>query len=224
MAALQGYHADVFITSTPSVGVTADTVYNDISANVPGQAALTCWATSLPAQRYLDPSVAATFQTSPDGTTWSSATPDHIEAGFIRWNTPLAAGSHVRIVSGNYFPYAHMGGSNEWTMTPSIVMHDVTEFGNAAKQYKTGLLDTTVSVKRFWFDHTLTDALTGGTLLILALYVNASGQPAGPRYECMAYIKDDAVKSAVAGIIEESVNFQVHAPSGLTNSVWFLSN
>jgi len=224
MAALQGLHADVFVTSTPGVAVT-DEAMTDISANVPGQAVRTCYAVTNAVKRYFDPTATNTFTISLDGgTTWNPVTPDHVEAGFIRFNASQQASpaAMFRFHSGNYLPYAHMGGSNEWTMTPSVAMIDVTEFGSTSKQYKIGLQDATVSVKRYWFDDSMRSTM--GNLLILALYVNAASQPAGPRYECLAYLKDDALKAAVAGVIEESLNFQVQAPSGATNSVWFLSN
>ena len=228
MAALQGLHADVFITSTPSVNVTANTVYNDISANVGGSGAaneypaLSCWASSIAAQRYLDPTVAPVIQTSPDGVTWTTVAPDHIEPGFVRWDTTRPA--HVRISSGKYLPYAHMAGSNEWTLSPKMNMVDVTEFGLLSKTYFTTIQEASVSVKKFWVDHTLTDLLVAGTVLILVLYVNAAGQPAGPRYECFAFIKDDSIKAASSDVIRDSLNFQVQAASGATNSVWFLNN
>lgn len=225
MAALQGRHADVFVTSTPNVAVTANTLYTDISANVGGSgaaneyAAGTCWASSIAAQRYLDPTAAVQMQTSTDGVTWNNATPDHFEVGFVRFNVAV---THVRISSGFYLPYAHMAGSSEWTLTPSVAMVDVTEFGMTAKQYKTTLQDATVSIKKFWVDDTL--RATMGNMLILALYVNAAAQPAGPRYECLAFLKDEQIKAGIASVIDATLNFQVHAPSGATNSVWFLNN
>jgi len=224
VAALQGLHADVFVTSTPGVAVT-DEAMSDISANVPGQLVRTCYAVTNAVKRYFDPTAVNTFTISLDsGTTWNPVTPDHVEAGFIRFNASqqAAPAAQFRFHSGNYLPYAHMAGSNEWTLTPSVAMADITEFGALAKTYKTTLQDASVSVKKFWVDDTL--RATMGNLLILALYVNAAGQPAGPRYECLAFLKDEQLKAAVAGIIDNTLNFQVHAPSGATNSVWFLSN
>lgn len=222
MATLQGLHADFFVTSGAAVAIAADTAMTDISANVPGQPVRTCYANSVAAQRYFDLATPLVVQTSPDGVTWTTDTNHFQEAGFVRWASSLPVGEQVRILSGKYLPYAHLGGSHEWTLTPSVALIDITEFGDVAKKYQSAMMDATASCKHFWIDDTMRSTM--GNLMVLALFVHGTSAPAGPRYECLAFLKDDGIKVSAAGVIEEALNFQIQSPAGLTNPVWFLSN
>lgn len=213
MTALAGKRADFYITSGAPVAYSAGEAMSDVSALVPGAAVRTIYSVTNAVKRYFDPAAALTFERSLNsGGAWSGVVPDYVGAGVIRFNASQQSSpaAMFRVASGNYLPYARVGGGHEWDLNPVGLILEVSEFGNTSKRHLAPpVSEGTVTLKRWYYDDTMR-ALLGG-LLVVVLYVNASAQPAAPRYECLARMRSDSVKTAIANAIGEDLTFEVES-------------
>jgi len=100
---------------------------------------------------------------------------------------------------------------DEWTFTPSIAMHEKSKFGDSAKNFLTGLVDGTISLKG---RHDQTDTLgqaalwtafLAGTTVTIYMETDATGNHG---YTVTALIKDLQIKAAVAGLVDITINLQ----------------
>lgn len=209
MTAFVGKKSDIYITSGASVAYPANDPLSDVSANVPGALVRTVYQVTATARRYFDTIAVPAFQRSLDsGATWNAVTPDFVDAGTIRFiaSQQAAPAAQFRVSSGNYLPYARVGGGNEWGVTAAIDIYDATEFMNTSKHHVVGVDATTIQLKRFWLDDSVRSLI--GTKFVLILFIDATTQPTGPRYEVLATMKDDQIKTPVKGTIDEAINFE----------------
>jgi len=214
MATVKGKLSDVYVTSGASVSMPTEPM-SDIAAS--GFAARTTYAVTNAVKRYFDPATPLVIQQSLDsGATWNAVTPSLVAAGYVQFTTarqlsPLAM---IRVLSGNYLPYAKVIGGHEWDLTTDVAVLDSTVFGQNSHNYTSVLLsDGVATVKRFWQDDSLRSLM--GNLMVLILYIDATTQPAGPRYEMLALLKADPIKQAVAALEEEDLTFAVNGYSAL---------
>lgn len=219
MTALVGKKSDIYITSGAAVAYPANDPMTDISANVPLAAARTCYSVTAAARRYADPNQAIVYQISLNsGGSWATTVPDIITPGFIQYNASQqsAPAAMFRVLSGFYLPFSRVGGGNEWSLSPSMDIYDATEFMQTSKHHVTGLTAYAVNLKRFWLDDSV--RALNGSQFVLILYIDATSQPAGPRYELRATMKGDQVKTPVHGTIDESIDFDAEGDAALLSA------
>jgi hypothetical protein len=205
MAVVKGKVSDVYITSGAPIAMTNEPMTGDGTRKI--------YTVTNPVKRYWDPNTALVFRQSLDsGGTWNPVVPDTVQnvGGIVtfvvaRQLSPLA---QIQVTSGSYLPFAKVAGGKEWDLNPQVALLDATVFGmNSKFHVATQVGDGTASVKRFYQDDTMR-ALLGGRL-VLVLYVDATAQPAGPRYEMFARLKQDALKTNVASLEEEDLSFDI---------------
>lgn len=218
MATSAGKRADVYVTAGAPVAMPLEAM-SDISASVPGAAVRTVYAVTNNIKRYFDRSAALAFDISLNsGVNWNPVVPDVVDAGFIRFNASqqAAPAAMFRVNSGNYLPYSRMGGGHEWEITPVLDLAESTEFMQNSKTRTATLISGSVTLDRYWLDDTMRSRF--GALLVIILYIDASTQPTGPRYELLARMKADALKAAVQGLVEEQISFEYETEPSFRSS------
>ncbi len=213
MAAIQGYEASLLISSPPSLALPADLALQDS-----GDHTTFVISSANAAYRYWDPSVPMTFQTAPDGVTWSNATPATIQyvGGIIVLAAPLAGVTpSARVTTGNYYPYAVLAQITQWTFDGQMTFADNTTMtggingggGSPWRTFQPILLDGSFSVTKFWIPETalsLVQYITTGQILILS-GVEATGN----RYEGYCYDKKMQLKQDISKLVEQTLDLQV---------------
>lgn len=208
MATKTGYSADLYITSTPSVAFTAEAT----TATTP----LTVYAITNAAKRYWDRGVTVLVEFSTNGgSTWATQAAGtytlNYVGGVVTFPSAQAAGTIIR-VSGNYYPYAQLGGGKEWDLTVDGNLVDTTTFGSGGwKSFTPVIKGGTVKMSRWWLDSSMLANLANP--LVAILYVN---QAAGTRYDGFVRLKASSVKTAVAGVVDESLEFALDGAINFT--------
>lgn len=194
MAVLAGKDASIAIAAGSSTAFT-----NEATT---GNAARTIYTITNTAKRYWDPAAAITVQTSPNGSTWTTAAASTYTVGYaggtITFATALAAGSSVR-VSGSYFTSTTIGQAYEWSLDLSLDTVEVSTFASSFKQFIPALRGATASVSDYYLDSTLSDLI--GTRFIISLSTGAG------RYEGFAWITQDSLSAATGDAVGESLSF-----------------
>lgn len=214
MTASAGKKSDVYITAGASVSMPTEAM-SDIGGNFGGGAgalARTVYAVTNAVKRYFDPNTAIVFQRSLDsGGTWNAVTPDVVGVSYIQFVAQQQAAplAQFRVLSGNYLPYSRMGGGYEWDLNPVIDITEHSEFGQTSKHHLAGQSGGTVALKRWWMDDSMRSVLGG--LMVVVLYVDATSQPAAPRWECLAILNADGLKAATKGAVEEDLTFEIQS-------------
>jgi hypothetical protein len=215
MTALAGRKADFYVTSGAPIALT-DEPMSDVTANFlqfPAQLARTVYAMTNGVKRYMDVATAPVFQRSLDsGSTWPAVTPDIVEAGHIRFlaSQQAAPAAQFRVHSGNYLPYARVGGGHEWGATPAQDIKDTTEFGATSRTHTVlQLQGGPVTVKRYYLDDSIRSLL--GSLFVIVLWIDDTSQPAGPRYEAFARLRSDAIKVPTTDVESEDLTFELQS-------------
>jgi hypothetical protein len=205
MAVVKGKLSDVYITSGAAIGMVNEPLTADGTRKI--------YTVTNPVKRYWDPATPLVFRQSLDsGATWNPVVPDGVQnvGGVVTFLVArqAAPAAQIQVTSGSYLPYAKVAGGHEWDLNPQVALLDATTFGMTSHFYvQTQVADGTATVKRFYQDDAMRSLLGGR--LVLVLYVDASGQPAGPRYEMFARLKQDALKVPVAGLEEEDLSFDI---------------
>jgi len=91
-----------------------------------------------------------------------------------------------------------------------VLILEASEFGQTSHNHVgVPLAEGTAQIKRWWYDDSLRSVL--GNLMVLALYLDATSQPAGPRVEVLALLKADALKAAIAALVTEDTTFELQS-------------
>ncbi len=214
MPALQGYLANFYLSSPPSIATTNEAM-TDVGDHI-------SYVITNTAHQALDPTVAVVVQTSPDnGTTWSAITSGFIvqySIGRVKFLAANASTVQVRIASANYVVVAFLGNAKSVDITNTVDIEDTTAWTNPPSQWKTKqskLVGAAVKVNKWWVDATLMQYIGTNTLLLLVLY---NGSNPTSRYVCYGLLKTDALKIAVDKLVEEDLDFEVSGP------VYFLAS
>lgn len=202
MAALAGFRASVYITSTPSLAFTNE-AFTDAGDHK-------TYTITNAAKRYWDNTQALTVQTAPDGVTWTTVTTGFTVnycGGVVTFTNAVAGATPSVRVSGSYFPYSLFGDAKSVDLTTTLDILDVTTFSSGGwKQKLASLVTAQYKLSRWWVDHFFVNALTNKTRLVISVYTGAN---ANQRYDAFAYLKGDGIKFDVKSAHEESLDFEV---------------
>lgn len=214
MTASAGKKSDVYVTAGASVSMPLEAM-SDISANFGGGAGnlvRTIYSVTNNVKRYFDPASPLTFDISLNsGGAWTPVVPDIVGASYIQFfaSQQAAPAAMFRVNTGKYLPYSRMGGGHEWDLNPVIDIFEVSEFMQNSKHHIVGQDGGTIALKRWWLDDSMRSVLGGR--MVVSLYVDATSQPTGPRFECLAILSADGLKSAVKGAVEEDLQFEIQS-------------
>jgi hypothetical protein len=205
MTASAGKRSDVYVTAGAGVAFATEAMTLD--------AARLVYTVTNPVKRYWDPNTPIVFEESLNsGGAWNTVTPDTVQlvGGKCIFTTPrqlspLAMGR----VTGKYLPYSRMGGGHEYEIHPTIDILEATEFMQNSHRHVVAQDGGTVVLKRWYLDDSMRSVL--GSMMALVLYVDATSQPAGPRYEMFAMLKADGLKVAVKAVEEEDLSFEIQS-------------
>lgn len=200
MAAIAGLNADIYITSGSALAFSQEATTADTTE--------TRFTISDPTKRYWNPDASFTVETSPDGVTWTVVTSGYsleYAGGVVVFDT-VQTGLQVR-VSGEYFAASQLGEAKEWSLDLNTDTEDTTVFGSNWKTFTSLLKGAIASLSRWWIDGYFLENI--GSRLALVLYTDKANDK---RYEGYARIKGDSVKVAVAGLVEEELNFEFTGP------------
>lgn len=210
MAAIHGKHSQVILTSTPSLSMT-----NLVLQDSGDHKTFTVPSASS-SKRYWDNTASFTFQTSPDGTTWTNATPASVRyiSGSITFASAVSGATPgARVATGKYLPWAALAWSDMWSADVSREVKEDTRFTTGASpvQYKTyvpALLGGTFKLSGFVVDDTVTNlpTITTDTPLIASMVLDVT---TGARLECAGHLTKDSLKSPVGDLITEELDFQI---------------
>lgn len=204
MTALAGYLTNIYLTATTPIAFT-DLALTDSGDHINFQAANNA------TQRYWDPDVVITVQTSPDGTTWTTIT-NYIArfcGGKITLPSALSGATPSVRVSGSYLPTSFLGNAKSIDLKIQEDIVDTTTFQNPPSPWKTKLSllgDNDISISKWWIDTAFLGYLSHRC--VLTVYPDAASTTApNQRYECFAYLKGDSIKIAINAVTEETLDF-----------------
>lgn len=175
------------------------------------------------AKRYWDNEAVFTFESSPDGTTWSAATPANVQyiGGIITFASAIVGATpSARVASGAYLPWAALAQISEWDYELSRnIMEDTTMStdGNPTRwrTYTPGLLGATSKLSRFQVNGGLSGELTSDSLLVLSGVLDLT---TGIRMESFAKLQKQGLKIPLDGLETEDLDLQNVGP------VYFLAS
>jgi hypothetical protein len=156
------------------------------------------------AHRLLDPLTAVVVQSSPDGTTWSTASGYtlNLVGGIVTFASPVT-GRQVRLASGKYQPWILIGGANKVDFSASLDTEDVTEFNTTGTHsYLPTLMSGTVKASVWWLNTARVAALQNRDKLIVSFVL-----PTGRRLEGYCFTTDSNVQSDVKSAVKEELTF-----------------
>lgn len=201
MTATAGYKASIYVTTTPSVPVT-NVATTDAGDHM-------TYTISVAAERYWDSSQPVTVQTSPDGTSWTTASPSTYTVqycgGVIKFASAITGATPSCRVSVSYLPYSIIGSATSADIQVSVDIQDVSTLGGGAWKTKlVTLSDSTIKLTQWWIDNFYLSALSNK--MVISCY---TGVNSNQRLEGFGYIKTDGIKIDVKSPIEESIDFEV---------------
>ncbi len=213
MSAIAGFAAAVLITSQPSIALAANFALVDS-----GDHTTFAVSTGNAAYRYWDKATAMTFQTSPDGSTWTTVAPASIQyvGGKVTFGSAVSGGTpSARVTAGNYYPWAVLANVTDWSFDGERTFADSTTLsgdgaggaGSPFKVFTPLLLTGTFTLNKFWVPESsigFVADMTAATPLIISGY-----EQTGNRYEGYCFDKKLSLKTSVDKLVEESVEFQL---------------
>lgn len=222
MTAMAGKRAGFYLTNNTASVAFAQEAMTDVSANrfvgfpTPAVVLRSIYQITNSAKRFWDPTVALTMEESLDSAvSWHAVVPDSVESAggrFVFNASRQAAPAAMYRVSGSYMPWANAGGGHEWAAAPQIEVLESTEFPATSKTHTVNPLNSgSVQVKRWWLDDTMRAQMVAGAQMALVLWLDATAQPAGPRWEAFARLKASAVKIAVGALHTEDLTFELQS-------------
>lgn len=144
-----------------------------------------------------------------DGTaTTESYDIDYIN-GIIGFGTIDA--TRVITVTGAYVTPVEAATAKSFSFTGAADALETTAFQNTSKTYQPGLITATAELGRFHVsDDIFIDALLSGALTLIEYYVNDTD-----KISFYGVMTNDSVSSEVAGLIEETISYQVTTQIGV---------
>ena len=144
-----------------------------------------------------------------DGTvTTESYDIDYIN-GIIGFETIDA--TRVITVTGAYVTPVEAATAKSFSFTGSADALETTAFQNTSKTYQPGLITATAELGRFHVsDDIFIDALLAGELTLIEYYVNDTD-----KISFYGVMTNDSISSEVAGLIEETISYQVTTQIGV---------
>jgi hypothetical protein len=188
--AIKGNHADIYITGGQPLTLSDVVLSADTDRKV--------FSITDKTKRFWVPE---SIVPSLNGTPLTAGSYDiNYAGGQIICHTALGAGTVT--VDGAYFATSKLGEGKEWSVDPTVDTVECSVFGDDWKRYKPIMRGASGSISRWWVDGYFADNMDA--LIGLDLKTdNTSG------YVCYVLLTKDSIKAAVAGLIEESLDFTV---------------
>lgn len=166
-------------------------------------------------KRVLDPQIAVVVQTSPDGTTWSTAAGYTLNrlTGTVTFGSAQAAGTQIRIQSGSYLPLTSVAGSHGYSWTLTAAQLDASDFDGLAasagfaSSKLTGQFDASGTLNQ-WYqgDPFFTNALVNATVLVLELMPDRSASV--PDLLVWALLDKQQLQAALTAVGDSTIDWQ----------------
>lgn len=214
MSALAGYQGALLVTAPPSVSLPANMALVDS-----GDHQTFSVGAGNATYRYWDNTATFTFQTAPDGTTWTNATPTTVQyvSGKVVFAAPVTGATpSARVTAGKYFSYALLANVTGWTFDGQMAFGETTSLsgaigggsGSPAKTFQPLLLEGTIALTKFWVPESSVGFfayVTGGTPLIVSCVAGT-----GNRYEGYVFTQKLGIKTDVSKLVEETLDFRIN--------------
>ena len=216
--ALAGKGADIYLASgAPNAVVTQAMTSLSVAQGAANGAVIVAnqwYRPTLTARRFADPAVAPNVYyngilQAASLYTWEPA------GGIVKF---LASPGALAVTTDySYLTVAQVGGAHEWTLGLEQDLADVTTFGSSWKsKLPVGEINGSISLSRWWLDNRFLAWLTSTTdatftnvnpspRLFLSLYTDFTNNL---HYDTLATMKSDAVKAAIAGVVEEELTLE----------------
>lgn len=211
MGAILGRGAQVQLTTTPSVAMT-----NLALINLGDNKTFVVDHTS--AKRVWDDTATFVFQTSPDGTTWSSASPHDVRYvdGAIMFSSAVSGATpSARVASGKYLPSDVVISSYAWGADFTRDAKEDTRFtANQTpvlwRTFVKGVLGGTFKLSAYVVDDAVgIDFITEDMPMIATMFFDVVS---GKRLVCAGHITKESLAVAVGDPETEELDFQVTGP------------
>jgi len=211
-----GYNAGLFITSTPSVTMT-DEAMTDSGDH-------TTYNVTNSAHQAWDYSASFTVQTSPDGSTWATASAStytiNYAIGQVVFTSAVSGATpSCRIASGYYFTIAFLAGVTAIDGTGTGAALDATSMQNPPSTWKdfiSGERSATLKLSTIWVNGGVFLAhMSADDILLLQVYPN---QANAQRYQGYGVMTTDSFKSAVSAVNTEEIDFNIKGKLYYLNS------
>ncbi len=211
MAQLAGFQGQVLITQTPNVAIS-----NQLLQDSGDHTTFTVKVVDA-AKRYWDDTTAFVFQTSPDGTTWTTVAPASVKyvGGSVTFPAAVTGATpSARVSSGAYWPYSTMLEVTDWKFSGQRLMKDVTSMKgpgstDRSKAFIPLQLTGNMSLNKWWQTELaevtgFLNLITTGARTVLSLVT-----PANNRYEGYVFMKTGATHIPVADVVDRALQFQI---------------
>lgn len=193
MAVFAGKNAKILICSDTATPFTGQVTTADTSGLI--------YTISNSARRFLDPATPVTVKRN--GTTT-------VAAGQCR--VVYAGGKAIFLsdptgaitIDGSYLTTSTLGEAKEWSIDIEQELLEKTAFGDDWKSFVPSLKGASGSLSKWWVDEFFHTKLTAGTLIGLSLEATTN-----KTYDIFARLTTDSVQTAIDGLVEESLDFQV---------------
>jgi hypothetical protein len=154
MSAIAGYNTTLKITNPTPLTMTSEAMTDSGDH--------TTFRVTNANKVYWDDTAAFTVETSPDGTTWSTASAGtytiQYVGGIITFTSAVTGGTPSCRVSGSYFAWAYLGNADSCDIQTQVDMKDITTYSTGTptrfKTYMPTLMGATVKLHRYWIDNT----------------------------------------------------------------------
>ncbi len=209
MTAHHGNKSQILLTSYPSLALSnfalTDSGDHTTFTTPVGQAAKRQW----------DNTASFTFQTSPDGSTWTTVVPALVQyvGGQVTFPAAVSGGTpSARVSVGAYLPYAAVATSTGFSADlDREVKENTVQTVNSTpvrfKTYQPGLLSGTMKLMGFTADPTYLPLVTATSPLVASLVMDVT---TGSRVEFACMLTKDGYKTAIGELETEDLEIKIN--------------
>lgn len=211
MTATHGNRSQILVTSTPNISMTNQALTDSGDHT-------TFNISNAPTKRIWDRTAAFTFQTAPDGSTWTTVVPSVIRypGGLVTFASAVTGGTpSARISSGAYLPYAALADAIEWAPELTREVKDSTTLTTSStptrwKTFKPGLVGGLFKINKWLADPTNIGlfAISTADTLVASFVLDVTAGTV-TRLESFGYLTKDSIKVMTHELETEDLEFVI---------------
>lgn len=198
--AIAAYNSSFLVTAQPAISFTNEAMTDSGDR--------TTYTITNAAKRYLDILTAVVVQTSPDGSSWSTAAASTYTlkyvGGKVTFTSQQPVGTQVRLSSGKYYAYSTLANAHSNEFSGKVQLENSTVYNSGGTQsFTPTLFEGNLKCDQWWANEARLNALMARDLLVVSFVL-----PSGNRYEGYCYTEETSLKGGTKGVLEEGLSFK----------------